>query len=310
MDDHKEKYQALQRIYEARLDHLTASVRKVYQSIKADEVGLAVQNAPGMETFFKAHVSEMVETELSEERESFLNRLADKISSDQVELAASQRRVRELESLVESLSERENMANSTVESLRNHVHSIESNSVAALREATLKCQSVASENARLKTELSVLNHEYDTLTNKAKETNENVIRMQAQVETLSTKNQALIEQLTSCQQLFSEEKRKYATLHAESKVCAICIVYFITHHQCSMHHTQVQHEISFYSLFLIPYYYYYITNGVQVMRERQSQVEARNSDYRHQLKYLQKQLSDVSCYFTYVSGCPLKYIER
>jgi plasmid stabilization system protein ParE len=253
MDDHKEKYQALQRIYEARLDHLTASVRKVYQSIKADEVGLAVQNAPGMETFFKAHVSEMVETELSEERESFLNRLADKISSDQVELAASQRRVRELESLVESLSERENMANSTVESLRNHVHSIESNSVAALREATLKCQSVASENARLKTELSVLNHEYDTLTNKAKETNENVIRMQAQVETLSTKNQALIEQLTSCQQLFSEEKRKYATLHAESKVCAICIVIssLTTNAPCTTHKCNTKSLFIPYSLFLI-----------------------------------------------------------
>jgi predicted nucleic acid-binding Zn-ribbon protein len=124
--------------------------------------------------------------------------------------------------------------------------------VAALREATLKCQSVASENARLKTELSVLNHEYDTFTNKAKETNENVIRMQAQVETLSTKNQALIEQLTSCQQLFSEEKRKYATLHAESKVCAMCYLFISSLFQFSMHHTQAHTKNLFlFFLFLL-----------------------------------------------------------
>lgn len=218
MEDHKEKYQSLQRIYEARLDHLTSSVRKVYQSIKEDEIAITVQNTPGMEKYFKSHMNELVETELYEEREEFVNRLADKISNDSIDMKKINRKNNELISINESLMDKNNKILEENEHLKKELYSMEYNSINALKEATAKCQSVGNENLTLKTELSNLKKENEINLNNLKENNENIIRYKAQIDTISTKNQALIEQLTTCQTSLSEEKRKYTTLYAESKV--------------------------------------------------------------------------------------------
>ena len=71
----RERYNALRGVYEQRLEHLTASVRKIYQAVTADEVGMAMQTDPTSNGFFKAHLSELVENELGAEREEFVHRL-------------------------------------------------------------------------------------------------------------------------------------------------------------------------------------------------------------------------------------------
>ena len=61
MGDEKLRYDALRRVYEERLDHLTTSVRKVYLTLRSDEVGLALKESPGMGGLYRAHLEEIGE---------------------------------------------------------------------------------------------------------------------------------------------------------------------------------------------------------------------------------------------------------
>ncbi len=84
----KEKFNTLRRTYEDRLDSITASVRRVYQSIEADEVGLALRQAPEG-AHYRHYTCEVVEAGLAREREEFVQRLADKLSAMAQELAVA-----------------------------------------------------------------------------------------------------------------------------------------------------------------------------------------------------------------------------
>ena len=135
----REKYQTLQRVYEARLDHLTASVRQVYQSIKSDEIGLTMQNiGQGMEPYFKARMAEVVEVGLSDEREAFLNRLAADMATLQHELGESNRKVHDLDQSLSAAKRGELHASRSLEELRRQAEALEQKSAAALNAATFK----------------------------------------------------------------------------------------------------------------------------------------------------------------------------
>jgi hypothetical protein len=135
----REKYQTLQRVYESRIDHITASVRQVYQSIKSDELGLTMQAlGPGMEPYFKAHMAEVVEEGLSNEREAFLNRLAANTASLQTALGESHRKVFELEQALSSSQQGEANASRSLQALRQHAQALENTSAGALSSANAK----------------------------------------------------------------------------------------------------------------------------------------------------------------------------
>ena len=51
----KERYDALRRV-RAAFGHLTSSVRKIYQSVKTDEVGQSLQNDPASRSAYQAHL--------------------------------------------------------------------------------------------------------------------------------------------------------------------------------------------------------------------------------------------------------------
>jgi early endosome antigen 1 len=218
----REKYEALQRVYEARLDSLTSSVRKVYLAVRQDEVSLAIKEQPGLEPQYQQHLAEIVETELGQEREDFLQRLAGRCSSLEHELTVSRRRIAELESTVTAQKEREQSTVAAAEVLQKSSAEAEQASGAALKEAATKCQKATSENQRLGRELAAALDELDSASSGFHHAREKEMQLQQQLDAATARSQDVLAKLlasearaANLQAELAEQQRAGAASSAE-----------------------------------------------------------------------------------------------
>jgi chromosome segregation ATPase len=221
----REKYEALQRVYEARLDSLTSSVRKVYLSIRQDEVGLAIKEQPGLAPLYQQHLAELVESELGQEREGFLQRLAGRCSSLEHELAAARRRLAELDAQVAAQQQREQATVAAAQVLQKRAVAVEVASAAALKDAAAKCQRAAGENQRLGRELAAALDELDSASSGFHHARERGMQLQQQLDATTSRGQDGLAKLlasearaASLQAELSEQQRSGAASSAEALV--------------------------------------------------------------------------------------------
>ena len=190
MGDERERFEALRQVYESRIDSLTSSVRKVYLSLKSDEVGLAIRESPGLEGHYRDHLEEIVESELAQEREEFVRRLAGSVSQFQA-------RIVELERHSGATAHQLSRSEAALASLQQQSAAREAASAAALREAATKCQQASSDNAGLKSELAVALDELDSASASFHQSRERGMAFEGQLASMNEKCQAMLEQLVA-----------------------------------------------------------------------------------------------------------------
>jgi len=74
----KKRFNALKNIYEARITHLTASIQHTYDTINTDELLQTMSADPTTKQFVPKAVADIVQNDLSDERERFIHTLASK----------------------------------------------------------------------------------------------------------------------------------------------------------------------------------------------------------------------------------------
>ena len=261
----RERYNALRNVYEQRLEHLTASVRKIYQAVKADEVGMAMQTDPTSSGFFKAHLSEVVENELGAEREEFVHRLVNHVSvleascrKYQAELGEQTRRAQHLESESAGRAAQEKVREEALAELKRHALNLQSQSQTAIQEAQQKVQTLVDEAVQLKQDREAALGKLDRATESATRHREEAIRLKSQYEAKASAGDELGQKLRAaefqaerCKALLAEEQQRSAQLSTE----------------------------------------------MQVQRERFAQAEAKEDDHAGQVKQLRSQLGEVEALY-------------
>jgi len=76
----KKRFNALKNIYEARITHLTSSIQNTFNTINTDELLQTMNADPTTSQFVPKAVHDLVQSDLSDERERFIHQLASKAS--------------------------------------------------------------------------------------------------------------------------------------------------------------------------------------------------------------------------------------
>jgi hypothetical protein len=87
----KRRFNALKGIYEARIEHLTGSIQKTFNTVNSDEVLVAMSEDGTTRGYVPQAVNEIVSQDLRDEREHFISSLANKYSL----LEASNRKLKD-----------------------------------------------------------------------------------------------------------------------------------------------------------------------------------------------------------------------
>ena len=72
----KKRFNALKNIYEARITHLTSSIQHTFDTINTDELLQTMNADPTTKQFVPKAVAELVQNDLSEERERFIHQVS------------------------------------------------------------------------------------------------------------------------------------------------------------------------------------------------------------------------------------------
>lgn len=137
----KERFGCLKRVYEGRLDHLSAQVSGFVQRMSGDDVVSAMRGDASLAPFVGSHVAELAGAELRGERESVISTLAGELAGHE---AANRTLTRELDAL-------------------RHAHATAAAKASALEGETLRADKYDTAAASLREELHAVSRERDAV---------------------------------------------------------------------------------------------------------------------------------------------------
>ena len=80
----KRRFNALKKIYESRIDHLTASIQKTFNAVNNDPVIMAMSEEATTREFVPRAVGDIVTQDLRDEREHFIQVRSGEERSDEL----------------------------------------------------------------------------------------------------------------------------------------------------------------------------------------------------------------------------------